>query len=262
MSYAIVFSSKTGNTALLAQTLQEQLPQADCCYFGAPDAAALAADTLYVGFWTDKGKADADTLDFLQQLHGKRVFLFGTAGFGGSAPYFEKILAATRKALDGSNTVIGSFMCQGKMPVSVRQRYEAMKAKPLHIPNLDALIENFDKALSHPDAADLEQLKQAVIRAVGWNFTGNEVVDTILAYLYEHYTEKIELDTLAQLAYCTESHIARVFKKHTGTTIISYVHKVRIEKSIQMIEEENLSVKEAALAAGYQNLNHFYKYFN
>ena len=119
-------------------------------------------DTLYVGFWTDKGKADADTLDFLKQLRGKRVFLFGTAGFGGSAPYFEKILAATRKALDGSNTVIGSFMCQGKMPVSVRQRYEAMKAKPLHIPNLDALIENFDKALSHPDAADLEQLKQAV----------------------------------------------------------------------------------------------------
>lgn len=48
------------------------------------------------------------------------------------------------------------------MPVSVRQRYEAMKAKPLHIPNLDTLIENFDKALSHPDAADLEQLKQAV----------------------------------------------------------------------------------------------------
>ena len=28
------------------------------------------------------------------------------------------------------------------------------------------------------------------------------------------------------------------------------------------MEEENLSVKEAALAAGYQNLNHFYKYFN
>ena len=48
------------------------------------------------------------------------------------------------------------------LPLSVRQRYEAMKAKPLHIPNLDALIENFDKALSHPDAADLEQLKQAV----------------------------------------------------------------------------------------------------
>ena len=58
MSYAIVFSSRTGNTGLLAQTLREQLPQADCCYFGTPDVAALAADTLYVGCWTDKGKAD------------------------------------------------------------------------------------------------------------------------------------------------------------------------------------------------------------
>ena len=123
---------------------------------------AAESELLYVGFWTDKGHADDTLTAFLQTLKGKRVFLFGTAGFGGSAPYFEKILAATRKALDGSNTVIGSFMCQGKMPVSVRQRYEAMKAKPLHIPNLDALIENFDKALSHPDAADLEQLKQAV----------------------------------------------------------------------------------------------------
>ena len=165
MSYAIVFSSKTGNTALLAQTLQEQLPQADCCYFGAPDAAALAADTLYVGLWTEKGKAEADKLDFLQQLHGKRVFLFGTAGFGGSAPYFEKILAATRKALDGSNTVIGTYMCQGKMPPSVRARYEAMRTLPAPPANLDAMIENFDRARSHPDADDLDRLRAAVLCA-------------------------------------------------------------------------------------------------
>ena len=162
VKYAIVFSSLTGNTKKLADTIRAVLPKEDCEYFGAPKAEELHSEMLYIGFWTDKGKADADTLDFLKQLRSKRVFLFGTAGFGGSAPYFEKILAATRQALDGSNTVIGSFMCQGKMPVSVRQRYEAMKAKPLHIPNLDALIENFDKALSHPDAADLEQLKQAV----------------------------------------------------------------------------------------------------
>ena len=164
MSYAIVFSSKTGNTALLAQTLREQLPQTDCCYFGAPDAAALAADTLYVGFWTDKGKADADTLDFLQQLHGKRVFLFGTAGFGGSAEYFEQILAAVQKSLDESNTVIGTYMCQGKMPMAMRERYVKMKEDPNHKPNLDMLIENFDRALSHPDKTDLEKLQKSVLR--------------------------------------------------------------------------------------------------
>ena len=37
MSYAIVFSSKTGNTELLADTLHSCLPQAECCYFGQPE---------------------------------------------------------------------------------------------------------------------------------------------------------------------------------------------------------------------------------
>lgn len=78
---------------------------------------------------------------------------------------------------------------------------------------------------------EFEQLEQAIVRAVGWHFTGNEVVDTILAYIYENYREQIDLETLANLTFCTSSHIARVFKKHTGMTIISYVHKVRIEKA-------------------------------
>ena len=162
MSYAIVFSSKTGNTELLADTLHSCLPQAECCYFGNPNPAAMEADNLYVGFWTDKGKADESTSDFLKQLRGKQVFLFGTAGFGGSEEYFNKILKAVQKDLHSSNTVIGSFMCQGKMPMSVRQRYENMKKQPLHLPNLNAMIEKFDKALSHPEADDLERLKQAV----------------------------------------------------------------------------------------------------
>ncbi|MCD8249640.1 MAG: response regulator [Lachnospiraceae bacterium] len=109
---------------------------------------------------------------------------------------------------------------------------------------------------------DFEQLGQAITRAIGWNFTGNETTDTILAYLYGHYNEQIGLATLADLTYSTPSHIARVFKKHTGKTIISYVHKIRIEKSIQLMKEERLSVKEAAEMVGYQNLNHFYKYFS
>ena len=108
MSYAIVFSSKTGNTELLADTLHSCLPQADCCYFGNPNPAAMEADTLYVGFWTDKGKADESSSDFLKQLRGKQVFLFGTAGFGGSEEYFNKILKTVQKDLHSSNTVIGA----------------------------------------------------------------------------------------------------------------------------------------------------------
>ena len=105
------------------------------------------------------------------------------------------------------------------------------------------------------------QLRQAVVRAVGWNFTGNEMVDTLLVHIHEHFNQKMELSALTELVFCSESHMARVFKKHMGMSIISYVHKVRIEKSVGLLKE-NGSVKETAEAVGYQNLNHFYKYFN
>jgi flavodoxin I len=163
MNYSIVYSSKTGNTRRLAETLRELLPQAACVYNGVPADAALAADLLYVGFWTDKGSCDAATGEFLTKLRGKRLFLFGTAGFGGEESYFDTILEHTCQKLDDSNTVIGTYMCQGKMPVAVRERYEKMRSDPAHALNLEHMIENFDQALSHPDKADLEHLKMTVL---------------------------------------------------------------------------------------------------
>ena len=160
MSYAIVYSSHTGNTALLAQALKETLPQAECLYYGAPDARALAADIIYVGFWTDKGTCDAAAAQFLQSLTHQQVFLFGTAGFGGSDTYFAQILERVQALLPEGAQCIGSYMCQGKMPQSVRERYEGMKDSPRRT----AMLENFDRALHHPDDADLLRLKAAVTR--------------------------------------------------------------------------------------------------
>ena len=150
-SYSIIFSSATGNTKLLAETIHQNLPREGCAYFGPWNGEIPTSPTVYVGFWTDKGNADQNTLALLGQLRNKKVFLFGTAGFGES-----------RSALDDSNQIIGTFMCQGKMPQAVKDRYLRMKAQPEHPQNLDALIANFDRALSHPDKEDLEKLGQMV----------------------------------------------------------------------------------------------------
>ena len=162
MSYSIVFSSRTGNTKQLAEKIQQTLPQEGCVYFGYPGAQALQADRLYVGFWTDKGTCDEDTAAFLKTVEHKEVFLFGTAGFGGAPAYFEKILASVQTNLGEGCTVVGTFMCQGKMPVSVRERYEKMLNGPAPAVNLKAMIENFDQALSHPSEQDLKALAMKV----------------------------------------------------------------------------------------------------
>ena len=161
MSYSIVYSSKTGNTGLLAETIRAALPGEACVYFGPPDERALAAETVYAGFWTDKGSCDETMAAFLARLTGQKVFLFGTAGFGGAEAYFQKILEAVRTHLKEDVPVIGTFMCQGRMPQGVRARYEAMEDSPRR----QAMLDNFDRALTHPDQDDLDRLREAVLAA-------------------------------------------------------------------------------------------------
>ena len=152
--YTIVCNSLTGNTKMLADTIKSVLPDND------------NDDIVFVGFWTDKGNADSKTIEYLKLLRNKKIFLFGTCGFGGSEAYFERILTNVKGNIDSSNQIIGEYMCQGKMPQSVRERYLKMKESNNCPPNIDALIDNFDKALTHPDEKDLEKLSQKVLQTL------------------------------------------------------------------------------------------------
>ncbi|OUQ29712.1 flavodoxin family protein BilS [Massilimicrobiota sp. An134] len=157
MQYAIIFSSPTGNTQMLAETIKNHI-KGECCYYGKADLAPLMADYIFVGFWTDKGTCDESIQDYLKQLHHQKIFLFGTAGFGGSQEYFDGILKRVQTNIADDNQIVGQFMCQGKMPMSVRQRYEQMAQKQPE--KFIPMIENFDQALSHPSLEDLQSFIQ------------------------------------------------------------------------------------------------------
>ena len=105
-----------------------------------------------------------------------------------------------------------------------------------------------------------EQLLKAISRAVGWNFTGNEIVDGIMEYVDKHYAEKISLSTLSEQFFVTPGHIARLFKKHVGESAVSYINRIRVEKSKKILKEGS-SVKDAAEQVGFESLNNYYKYF-
>ena len=66
--YSIIFSSLTGNTRKLADQIHEVLPAETCDYFGEAKGEEPSSEVLYVGFWTDKGNADGDSLKLLASL--------------------------------------------------------------------------------------------------------------------------------------------------------------------------------------------------
>ena len=166
MTYAIVYSSRTGNTKRLAETVRRDLEDETVLYCGELSEKALEADRIFIGFWTEQGTCDKQTEAFLKTVRRKEVFLFGTAGFGDDPNYFETILKRTRRHLHHSVTVLDTFMCCGKMPVSVRERYVKLMDSPSRPPHLEEMNANFDRAIFHPDAADLLSLQDKVLRCI------------------------------------------------------------------------------------------------
>lgn len=128
---------------------------------------ASEADVVFVGFWCDKGSCSTAVQHFLQGLAGKRVFLFGTCGFGESDEYFAQILDRVRAYLPADAQYIGGAMCQGKMGMGVKRRYEGMLEKDPENAQARMLIDNWNKAQSHPNEDDISRIAAAAKGALG-----------------------------------------------------------------------------------------------
>ena len=158
MKYAVCYSSLTGNTARLAQAVRDALPAEDCVYFGRPDSAAVrGAEIVFTGFWTDKGGCDGGAAALLPALAGKRVALFGTAGFGASKAYFDQILSRVAALLPEDAAYLGGFLCAGEMQPTVLQTYEKMQRDDPENKTAPMLIAAWHAAQGHPDAEDLKR---------------------------------------------------------------------------------------------------------
>lgn len=132
----------------------------------APATQASEADVVFVGFWCDKGSCSPAVQHFLQGLAGKRVFLFGTCGFGESDEYFAQILDRVRAYLPADAQYIGGAMCQGKMGMGVKRRYEGMLEKDPENAQARMLIDNWNKAQSHPNEDDVSRIAAAAKEAL------------------------------------------------------------------------------------------------
>lgn len=157
MKVQVLYKSKTGNTEKLAKAIYTAIPVSN------KDIQRLEGQTDYdmgdiyfIGYWTDKGSASFEILDYLGELHNKKIALFGTCGFGGNEKYFQRIEENVKAFIGEDNEFLGAFMCQGKMPIQVRERYEAMKNKE-NGEQVDAMLRNFDEAMLHPDSEDMRK---------------------------------------------------------------------------------------------------------
>ena len=126
MKTQVLYKSRTGNTEMLAKTIFEAIP--------------------------------GNSKDYLGSLEGKKIALFGTCGMGNSPEYYKKLEDNIKVFIEDDNEYLGAYICQGKMPISVRQKYMGMKNEK-NARQVNAMIQNFDMAMLHPDKEDLQNAR-------------------------------------------------------------------------------------------------------
>ncbi len=88
------------------------------------------------------------------------------------------------------------------------------------------------------------------------------VVEQIVNYFEDHYSEKISLDRIAENMYLSTFYISKIFKSETGDTPIRHLINIRLEKARELLEKGHSgSVQEIAAMVGYEDAYHFSKLF-
>ncbi len=89
----------------------------------------------------------------------------------------------------------------------------------------------------------------------------NKTIQNILAYLHEHYTEDVTLQSLSRQYRVSSEHISRTFKQETGLNFTEYLSQLRLKKAETMLKFTTDSIAEIAFACGFNDSNYFSEKF-
>ncbi len=116
-----------------------------------------------------------------------------------------------------------------------------------------------------------QALLQTMVRTIWlrlaepWQGPGDRALsrrmEQMVRYLREHLCEPISRRNLAREFSMTPEHINALFKKELGISPTRLVHRERVYQAYQYIQQEGLSVKEAAQRVGFCDQFYFSKVF-
>lgn len=87
------------------------------------------------------------------------------------------------------------------------------------------------------------------------------MVNNIRAYINENYMKPVSLAKISENTYLSPIYVSRVFKEATGESPISYLIRVRLSRACELLDAQNISIREIARHVGYDDAYYFSKLF-
>jgi len=160
MKSLIVYSSRTGNTKKVAEAILSVLPAGTEIYPVENAPSPDGYDFIAVGYWVDKGTANAEMAAYLPKIRGKKVGIFFTLGADPNSPHAEKSCTSGAALLGEGCEVVAKFWCQGAIDPKLTEWMKKLPPEHPHAPNPER-IKRWENAAKHPDATDLDAAKAA-----------------------------------------------------------------------------------------------------
>ncbi|MFC5405863.1 helix-turn-helix domain-containing protein [Cohnella soli] len=91
--------------------------------------------------------------------------------------------------------------------------------------------------------------------------THADLVLSAIAYMEEHFTEKINAGLLAKRAALTPKYFGTIFRQATGQSISDYLLRLRLEEAKRLLRLKKYSVQQVAERVGIGDLYYFSKLF-
>lgn len=88
-----------------------------------------------------------------------------------------------------------------------------------------------------------------------------ERMRTILDMIERNASKAITLDDIAKSCAMTTCHLCRVFKKHTGMTVVDHINRLRVERAKRMLVSGEKKASVIAENCGFSSLSYFIRVF-
>ena len=90
---------------------------------------------------------------------------------------------------------------------------------------------------------------------------GSFIVNQAMAYIEEHYAEKLTLQAVADCCYVSQWHLSKLLNRHTGQSFYDILNTARIQKAKELLLDPRLKIGEIGERVGYADTAHFARTF-
>lgn len=83
----------------------------------------------------------------------------------------------------------------------------------------------------------------------------------VIAYIKDNVSREISLDTLAETACVTKSHLGRMFREKVGISPVQYIIRTKIQCAQRLLMTTGYSINSIAREVGFRDVSYFIRIF-